>query len=166
MRSRTPLVSVLLPAFNAAETLGRSVASVRRQQGVSWECVVVNDGSTDATGTIVQAIAERDSRFRVVDRAHGGIVAALMTGLEACRGSLIARMDADDVMVPGRLALQRAKLLEDPTLVAVGSHVRLFPRAHLRDGRLAYERWLNALWSPDDVLADAFVECPIAHPTL
>jgi hypothetical protein len=75
-------------------------------------------------------------------------------------------MDADDLMHKGRLAAQRQLLENHADLTAVGCHVRLFPRIHLRDGRRAYEQWLNSLDTPERVLADAFVECPIAHPTL
>lgn len=161
-----PDVSVLLPAFDAATTLRRALASVRRQTGVTWECVVVDDGSTDETPALVSALTTQDPRFRLVRCGHGGIVPALGAGLERCRGALTARMDADDVMLPGRLVSQVEALTRDPTLVAVATHVRLFPRRGLRAGRLAYERWLNSLTTADEVLLDAFVECPAAHPTL
>jgi hypothetical protein len=75
-------------------------------------------------------------------------------------------MDADDLMHRRRLASQLQALDDDPNLAAVGSHVRIFPRRHLRDGRRAYERWLNSIDSPRQVRENAFVECPIAHPTL
>jgi hypothetical protein len=75
-------------------------------------------------------------------------------------------MDADDVMRRDRLAWQTAMLDGDPSLAAVGARVRIFPRAGLRDGWRAYERWLNAIDTPERVRAEAFVENPIVHPTL
>jgi hypothetical protein len=75
-------------------------------------------------------------------------------------------MDADDLMRRDRLARQRLALEGDPDLDAVGSRVRLFPRAALGDGMRRYERWLNAIDGPERVRAEAFVECPVAHPTL
>jgi len=75
-------------------------------------------------------------------------------------------MDADDLMRRDRLARQVATLDADPALAAVGSHVRIFPRAGMRDGLRAYERWLNAIDTPERVRAEAFVENPIVHPTL
>jgi glycosyltransferase involved in cell wall biosynthesis len=98
--------------------------------------------------------------------AHGGIVSALNAGLSACRGELIARMDADDVMRSDRLALQAAALVARPELVGVGCHVRSFPRRGSSQGRRDYERWLDSLMSEADVARDALVECPLAHPTL
>jgi cellulose synthase/poly-beta-1,6-N-acetylglucosamine synthase-like glycosyltransferase len=75
-------------------------------------------------------------------------------------------MDADDVMHRDRLAAQLAALDAEPDLAGVGTHVRIFPRAGLSQGMRDYETWLNAIDSPARVRAEAFVECPVAHPTL
>ena len=161
-----PAISVLLPAFNAARTLGAALASVQRQTETNWECIVLDDGSLDRTAEFGRFVARSDPRVRIVQRPHEGIVAALRAGLDACRAPLIARMDADDLMSRRRLELQRRALEAAPELAAVGCHVRLFPRAQLRTGLLDYERWLNAIATPDDVAREAFIECPVAHPTL
>jgi glycosyltransferase involved in cell wall biosynthesis len=128
--------------------------------------VVVDDGSRDGTADLVRRAAEADPRVRLLARPRLGLVPALAAGLEACRAPLVARMDADDWMHKDRLALQREALDSDRTLAAVGCHVRMFPRAHLTEGLRAYEGWLNAIGSADDVAREAFVECPVAHPTL
>ena len=159
-------LSVLLPARNAAATLDAALASLRRQTWSDWECVVVDDGSTDATGGAAAAVAAVDPRVTVVSTPPRGLVSALATGLERCHGEYVARMDADDVMRRDRLALQVDALDRDPQLAAVGAHVRFFPRAGMSDGLRAYERWLNSVDSPARVRAEAFVESPIAHPTL
>jgi glycosyltransferase involved in cell wall biosynthesis len=161
-----PLVSVLMPVRNAAPTLHACLRSIQRQTLVSWECVVVDDGSSDGSLALLRQIAAADERFRIVATAHRGIVEALNTGLSACRGRYIARMDADDLMRRERLAKQAAALERKPELSGVGCHVRLFPRAHLKAGLLAYERWLLSIDSALAVERDAFIECPIAHPTL
>ena len=161
-----PKVSILLPVFNAASTLAVCLRSVYRQSLADWECVVVDDGSTDGGTQIAQQAAARDPRFRVFAGPHRGLVPALTLGLEHCRGRYVARMDADDWMLSTRLEDQATALDRDPALAAVGCHVRFFPRHDLRDGMRAYERWLNALDTPRRVREDAFIECPIAHPTL
>ncbi len=127
---------------------------------------MVDDGSRDDTLGVARAFAARDPRFVVVSAAHQGIVAALNRGLEHCRGALVARMDADDWMHRDRLAAQRAALAGDAGLAAVGTHVRLFPRRALGAGLRQYEQWLNGIDCADRVRAEAFVECPVAHPTL
>jgi glycosyltransferase involved in cell wall biosynthesis len=161
-----PEVSVLVPAFNAAATLAAALRSVQRQTLSNWECVLVDDGARDETRAIAEGVARADARVRVLGVPHGGIVAALQAGIAACRAPLIARFDADDLMARRRLELQHGALQQAPELAGVGCHVRLFPRAHLRDGRLAYERWLGSIRTPEDVTREAFVECPIAHPSL
>ncbi len=161
-----PAISVLVPAYNAAHTLASAVRSVQRQSETDWECIIVDDGSSDGTTEMARALAGEDARVRLVERAHGGIVAALQAGLAECRAPLIARFDADDLMSRARLSLQRAALEQSPALAAVGCHVRLFPRAALRERRLGYERWLGSICTPEQLEREAFVECPVAHPTL
>jgi hypothetical protein len=102
----------------------------------------------------------------VLSIAASGLVGALTAGLARCRGRYVARMDADDVMRRDRLARQAAALDAAPHLAAVGGRVRFFPRRGMSDGLRAYERWLNAIASAADVRSEAFVECPVAHPTL
>ena len=162
----TPEVSILLPAFNAEHTLGAALRSVQRQTLSNWQCVVVDDGSRDATGALARALAQADPRISVLSRPHEGLVAALLAGLAACNAPLIARLDADDLMSRRRLELQCRALTRAPQLAALGCHVRLFPRAQLREGRIRYERWLGAITTPEEVEREAFIECPIAHPTL
>lgn len=159
-------MSVLIPAWNAGQTLSACLRSLQRQSEERWQCVIVDDGSRDSTLACAVEFAAHDPRFEIVGTPHRGIVAALNTGLRHCRAPLIARMDADDLMHRHRLAAQILALRDNPGLSAVGCHVRLFPRRHLRPGRRAYERWLNSVNSAERVRLDAFVECPVAHPTL
>jgi glycosyltransferase involved in cell wall biosynthesis len=161
-----PRISVLLPVFDAAATLEAALASVARQREADFECVIVDDGSRDESAAIAARFAASDARFVVERRSHEGLVAALNAGVRRCRAPIVARMDADDLMHRDRLAAQHAVLEASPDLAAVGCHVRLFPRADLTEGRLAYEHWLNSLSTADLVARDAYVECPVAHPTL
>jgi glycosyltransferase involved in cell wall biosynthesis len=110
------LVSVLLPVFNGAATIRRAVDSVLGQTHAALELVVVDDGSTDGTREYLDAL--QDERVRVVrHRRNMGLVAALNTGLEACRGDLIARLDADDVAHPRRIERQAGVFRNDPDVV-------------------------------------------------
>ena len=161
-----PRVSILLPVLDAEATLGACLQSVRRQTLRDFECLVVDDGSRDASPAIARRFAEADARFRVLALPHRGLVPALEAGLAECRGECVARMDADDWMHRERLAAQWQALQADPGLAAIGCHVRLFPRAALGPGMRAYERWLCAIDSPRRVREEAFVECPVAHPSL
>lgn len=162
----TPRVSILLPVWNAGKTLASCLRSLERQRETDWECVLVDDGSSDDSLALARAFADRDARMRVMARPHAGLVATLNAGAEACRAPLVARMDADDWMHRDRLTLQCALLDRAPDLDAVGSFVRSFPRASLGDGSRRYEAWLHSLTGPAEIWRDRFVECGVAHPTL
>ncbi len=162
----TPRVSVLLPVRDAAATLAASLRSVSRQRLHELECVVVDDGSRDGSLAIARDHARGDPRFRVIAQPALGLVPALACGLAECRAPFVARHDADDCMHRDRLALQVAALEPSHGLAGIGCHVRLFPRGALGPGMRAYERWLASVRTPQQVRREAFVECPLAHPTL
>src|SRR5437764_7054338 len=122
-------ISVLLPARDASATLAEALAGVLSQRGAPpFEVVCVDDGSVDATPALLAAARRSDARVRVVRGEGRGLVAALNLGLSHCRGELIARMDADDVVHPDRLRLQAQMLAREPGLGAVGSLVQCIPR--------------------------------------
>ncbi|WP_419163138.1 glycosyltransferase [Candidatus Palauibacter sp.] len=161
-----PSVSVLLPCRDAGQFLGDCIESLRAQSESRFEVLALDDGSRDHTGALLQAWAERDSRVRLVDRDGSGIVAALRRLAREARSPLIARMDADDIARPGRLAAQLRLLARRPGIAACGTGVRYFPRPPAGSGYRRYEAWLNGLIDPVTVERNLFVECPIAHPTL
>ncbi len=163
--AHVPLASVLLPVHNAATTLDVCLRSIARQTQRRFEVLVIDDGSRDDTVAIAQRFARGDDRIRVIERPHQGLVATLNAGVDDARAATIVRMDGDDIMHRDRLAAQ-LEALSDPTLSAVGCHVRLFPRAGITNGLRAYETWLNSLVTAGDIRRDAFIECPIAHPSL
>ena len=162
----TPLVSVLIPVFDAERTLPLSLRSVQRQTEARFECILVDDGSRDRSLEIARRFVDGDRRFRVFALPHRGVVAASNSGLDHCGSRVIARMDADDWMHRERLERQLAMLDSQPDLDGVGSHVRLFPRRGLGEGMRAYERWLSTTDSPECVRREMFVESPLANPTL
>jgi glycosyltransferase involved in cell wall biosynthesis len=162
----TPRVSILLPVKDAAKTLASCLASVSRQSERRFECVVVDDGSTDGSLELARRFASADARFRPLPAPHAGLVSALNRGLDACRAPLVARLDADDWIHRERLALQCAALDAEPSLDAMGCHVRCFPRGALAAGMRDYEAWLASIDSPRRVREECFVECPVAHPSL
>lgn len=159
-----PRVAVLLPARDAAATLRAAAVSLLRGTFRDLALVVVDDGSRDGTAEVAARLASRDRRVRLVRGPGEGIAGALNRGLAAVDAPLVARMDADDVAWPRRLALQVEALEADPSLVAVGSRVRLLPRALVRDGMRRYVAWLNSLTTPALVARDLFVEAPLVHP--
>lgn len=160
----TPAVSVVLPFRDAAATLGEALASLQAQTLAEFECLLVDDGSRDAGRAIAAACAAADARFRLLD-AGGGLVAALTTGAAAARAPLLARMDADDLAHPQRLARQCAALAAHPEWSGVGCLVECFPAA-AGAGMQRYVAWLNTLCTPAAIRDAIFVESPLAHPSV
>ncbi len=122
------LISILMPVFNAQGYLRLALESVLAQTLPYFEVVVIDDGSTDESPTILRELAGRDSRMRVWRQDNQGIVAALNTGLGLARGEYVARMDADDIAVPQRLERQMAYMSARSDCVAVGSQVIFIDR--------------------------------------
>ncbi len=160
----SPAVSILLPVYDAAPFLNACLASLAAQSFDDFEIVAVDDGSTDGSTELLADWARRDRRLRVLQQPHRGLVAALETGLAACRAPLVARMDADDLAHPRRLELQVAALAADSELTVVGCKVRHFPAAAVGEGFRVYEDWLNALVAHREILAERFIESPLPHP--
>ena len=114
----------MMPAYNAAAYIGEAIDSVLAQTHPSWELIVVDDGSTDATGTI--AAGYDDPRIVVVRQPNGGEGAARNTALERARGEYLAFLDADDVWLPNHLELAAGYLDAHPSDVGVytdGRHI-------------------------------------------
>ena len=104
--STRPDVSVVMSVYNGASDLAVTMNSVLSQEGIEFEFIIVNDGSTDQTGEILDDYARRDGRVHVIHQRNRGLTRALIRGCAAATGELIARQDAGDVSLPGRLALQ------------------------------------------------------------
>jgi glycosyltransferase involved in cell wall biosynthesis len=116
MPPESPLISVVIPAYNAERYLTDALKSVSAQTYRSIEIVVVDDGSRDSTAGLIEAYAREESRLTVLRQSNEGVSAALNAGIAQARGEFIARMDADDLMLPDRLIRQLACLQENPSL--------------------------------------------------
>jgi glycosyltransferase involved in cell wall biosynthesis len=161
-----PLLSVLMPCYNAAGTLDEALESLACQTLSDFEVIAVDDGSSDATPQILRAWAARDDRIRLLSQQHAGIVAALSAGLAACCAPYVARMDTDDRSLPERLARQYAYLQAHPQVGVVSCRVRGFPVEGVRQGFQIYMEWLNSLLTDEDIRREIFVESPLPHPSV
>ncbi len=155
-------VDVLIPVYNMAATLDASIDSIRRQTLADIRIIVVDDGSTDETPSLLADIAKRDARIVVATQSNGGIVSALNLGLSRCTAEFVARFDADDIAYPTRLERQLAYMEMHPECVAVGCAVE-----HMDEGG-APLHGLPQTGSPSDAIADKApaLEPYIVHPFL
>jgi len=139
-----------MPVYNGERFLAEAIDSILGQTFADFEFVIVDDGSTDASPTILADYASRDPRIRVVGQANAGIVAALNRGLAECRAPLVARMDADDSSLPARLERQVAFLAGHPRVAVVGTAFQLVsetgaagPKVRHATGQAAISRGLR-----------------------
>lgn len=127
------LVSVIMPVRNRARLIARAIASVRAQHHTSWELLVVDDGSTDDTAEVVEAIAALDPRVVLVRQEQAGVSAARNAGIARARGVAIAFLDSDNVWLPEHLSACLAHW-SDEASIAVYSVVAV----HTSDGSIEY----------------------------
>ena len=119
MKITEPKITVLMPAYNAEKYIDKAILSVLEQTFTDFELLIINDGSVDATEKIIRAYT--DERIRLINQPNQGIAAALNMGLLNANAALIARFDADDICMPGRLMAQYNFLLEHPDHIIVGT---------------------------------------------
>jgi glycosyltransferase involved in cell wall biosynthesis len=147
------MISVLLPAYNAERYLLHSVNSVLAQTYEDFELIVVNDGSTDRTRELLAGIS--DPRLRILDNPMNlGIVASLNRAQSEARGQYIARIDADDMCLPRRFAMQKQFLDTNPGILLLGTGTfnlvgsRINPGKTFRDPDPVFVRWMSHIDNP------------------
>jgi glycosyltransferase involved in cell wall biosynthesis len=146
-------VSVLLPALNAARHLRGAVDSVLAQTFRDFELLIIDDGSADDTRAIAEAYAARDPRVRVLSHPNKGMGRALNDAMEVARGTWVARIDADDEMLPTRLERQMAFAAAHPEVAVTATLVNYADDAGRVIGR-----------STSDLLTPAAVAAAVAGP--
>lgn len=136
-RAQVPRCTVLLPVYNGEAYLAEAIQSILRQTFQDFELLILDDGSTD--GSVALARASDDARIRLEASAtNQGMVTTLNRGLAMLQGEYIARMDADDIAAPDRLARQVAFLDEHPEVGMCGGYFRRFSPEH--SGRTGLEQ--------------------------
>ncbi len=157
-----PVVSVILPVRNGGEYLADAVCSILKQSFAKLELLLVDDHSDDGA---IAGLDVSDGRLRILSVKQTGVAAAFNFGLAQARGEFVARMDADDFSLPGRLQQQLHYLESHPGIDVCGGLVEIFSAQDLAGGNLRYQNWLNRCQSPEQIQRELFVESPIPNPT-
>lgn len=153
-----PRVSVVMPAYNAEKYIRDSIESILSQTFTDFEFIILDDGSTDATASIIQSYKDGRICFYPNER-NMGVAATLNRGLELAHGEYIARMDSDDISLPERFERQVAYLDMHQDIAVLGSDLETF----CDTGSLGI-RVLSH--SPDKLKEDLFFFCGMAHPSI
>lgn len=116
-----PLVSVLIPVFNGEKYLSEALDNIRKQTYSNLEIIILNDGSTDGSGAIIDRFVESEKRAIAVHKKNTGLTSTLNYGLSLASGVWLSRNDQDDVASPSKVERQMETVLGNPSLVLVGS---------------------------------------------
>lgn len=156
-----PLVSVVMPVFNAESHLEAALESVSSQTYKNWELILIDDASTDQSADILGRWAQLDKRIRVLrNQRNLGLGGAIDVGMRAAQGRYVARMDADDRSLPGRIEAQVAFLEAHPDVVLVGCQVRLIDLGGRPIGDKTFPLDHETLYRM------MFITVPMQHPTI
>ncbi len=117
-------VSVIVPCYQCAQTIARTIQSIQQQTEPSWELICVDDGSTDETGAVLDRLALDEPRMRVIHQENGGVSAARNAGMRAARGEWLAFADADDLLEPHALAVLLSIEKEECDVLCAGFTMR------------------------------------------
>jgi glycosyltransferase involved in cell wall biosynthesis len=132
----TPVeVSVVMSVYNGERYLAETIESILHREGVEFEFIIVDDGSTDETPQMLQNYSDKDKKFRVIHQDNQGLTKALIRGCQQARGEYIARQDVGDRSLPGRFAAQLAVLKQNPhaVMTVCGTRFLDMERNHLFD---------------------------------
>ena len=152
-------ITVLMPAYNAGKYIREAITSVLEQTYRNFELLIVNDGSTDDTISVV--LSFKDPRIVLVDQDHHGIAQALNTGLRLADTYYVARFDADDICMPDRLEKQFNFLEDHPDYILVGSDAEYI----LEHGDFLFSFKCIA-HSNEEVQRNMYVYCPFIHSSV
>lgn len=161
-----PKVSVILPFYNAEKTLKTAAESILNQTFRDFELLLVNNNSTDASLQIAEELAKTDARVRLLNETKPGVANAMNCGLSYASGELIARMDADDMAHPERLAKQIDFLEQNRSIDFVGCEVKYVPHQENTAGFRRFVKWANSFHSSSEIEINRFIEIPIVNPTI
>ncbi len=154
-----PAISVLMPNYNYAPYLKEAIESILCQTFSDFELILIDDGSTDESVSIVESYARQDKRIRFYrNEKHIGLTAMLNKGIDLCEGEYLARMDSDDIAVPNRLEKQK-DFLKLKNLDICGGNVVFF------DGTTKYGIF-TCPQTNEEIIAHLPFGCPIIHSTV
>lgn len=160
-----PEISVILPFYNAEKSLEYALQSICEQTFQHFECLLIDNNSTDQSKDIAQLFCVRDTRFTLLHEAKQGVVHAHNKGLSVAQGRYIARMDADDWSFPNRLQVQFDFLESHPNADVIAGQAEYVAHKPETAGFARYVRWSNQIVSERDIYLKQFVESPIINPT-
>lgn len=161
--SQSPKVSVLMAVYNGETYLSEAIDSILQQTFTDFEFIIINDGSTDSTNRLLSDFVKKDDRIQIISNPTNiGLARSLNSGISAARGDYIARMDADDVALPQRLAAQVRFMDENPSVGLLSGNCHIIDSR----GKVLGPPLLPRPFFHCDVFWYLCMGNPIVHPTV
>lgn len=161
---KTSLISILIPFKNTEAFLAECLDSIESQTYQSWELIAINDHSTDSSLQLVEQYAKKDKRIQVYNNIGNGVIEALRMAYSKSKGSLITRMDSDDIMHADKLQIMNFQLQEHGKGHISLGLVKYFSANGINNGYERYEQWLNKLTREGNNYSEIYKECVIPSP--
>ena len=160
-----PKISIILPFYNAEFTLKRALESIKQQTYKCFECILIDNNSTDKSYEVAKEYVNTDHRFILIKEIKQGVVFASNAGSRITQGEYVCRMDADDYSPPQRLQLQNSFLDDNKEVGVVSGMVKYVSHISNTKGFARYVKWVNSLTTPQQIYDHRFVESPIINPS-
>lgn len=160
-----PKISVILPFFNAQKSLKRAILSIQQQLEEDYECILVDNNSTDSSMEIAHSFCKGDRRFKLFAEKKQGVTFASNKAEKMANGRYIARMDADDVSLPIRLKEQAHFLDTHSNIGIVSGQVKYIPHSERTAGFAKYVSFINRINETHEIYLKQFMESPLINPS-
>jgi glycosyltransferase involved in cell wall biosynthesis len=157
--NNTPLISVVMPVFNAQKFLAQSIESILSQTEKNFEFIIINDGSTDDSENIILSYSDKRIVY-IKNEKNLGLSKSFNIGIRAAKGTYIARMDADDISVPERFKKQISYLESHPEIGVIGSSISVI------DEKGGKKRTLSRPTNNLFIKWTSLFSTPMYHPTI
>lgn len=159
--TKSDLISIVMPVYNAGKFLRQALTSIRNQTHQNWELLAVDDFSRDDSLSILKQFKKLDSRIKIFrNKKNLGVAATANFAISKAKSRMIARMDADDIMYSTRLADQLKTLKEHPSVVVLGSQCDLIDAEGNKFGKKLFPT------CPKDIFNMLFWACPVQQPSI
>lgn len=152
-------ISVVMPVYNAEKYLDEAIQSILNQTYKDYEFIIINDGSTDKSLSIIEKYKDQDERIVLISRENRGIVASLNEGIQKAKGKYIARMDADDISMASRFEIQIAYMIKNSLDICGGDFVSINESTELLNA-------FNVPKTQDEILIAMTNTIAFAHPSV
>lgn len=159
-------ISILMPVKNAEAFLPETIESILKQSYTNWELICIDDHSTDNSYVTIESFVQNDDRIQLYTNSGDGILRALQTAEEKASGTIVSRMDADDLIPTDRYEKQFQLLKDKGKGHLISGKVAYFSSSKtLQDGFIRYADWLNNLCETKTHYNEIYKECVIASPS-